>query len=54
MLDPKLLDDDIVRIPAIPFIDFSRGSVISDSITSAFAPGYVVRTVISASKKTPH
>ena len=32
------LADEIDRIPAIPLIAFSIGSVICDSITSAFAP----------------
>jgi hypothetical protein len=38
VLLPSLLTEVKVLIPAIPFIDSSRGSVICDSITSAFAP----------------
>ena len=37
-LEPILLEEEIVRIPAIPLIDCSRGSVICDSMISAFAP----------------
>ena len=43
---PSALVDVSERIPSIPLIDSSRGSVICDSTTSAFAPVYVVVTVI--------
>jgi len=45
MLLPTELEDVIVRIPGIPLIDFSSGSVIWLSIISAFAPAYEVITV---------
>jgi hypothetical protein len=35
---PSELVDLMVRIPSMPLMDSSRGSVIRDSITSAFAP----------------
>ena len=38
LLVPKLLADEMERMPAIPLIDFSNGSVICDSIISALAP----------------
>ncbi len=38
VLRPSRLTDVNERIPAIPLIDSSSGSVICDSITSAFAP----------------
>jgi len=46
LLLPTELDEVIVRIPGIPLIDFSSGSVIWLSIISAFAPAYEVLTDI--------
>jgi hypothetical protein len=46
LLRPTELVDEMVRMPGIPLIDFSRGSVIWLSIISAFAPVYEVLTVI--------
>ena len=39
LLEPWLLYEDIFRIPSIELIDFSKGSVIWDSMMSEFAPG---------------
>ena len=44
VLRPSADVDVSERIPAIPLMLSSRGSVICDSITSAFAPAYVVVT----------
>jgi hypothetical protein len=38
VLTPRLLAEESVRIPAMPLIVFSSGSVICDSTTSALAP----------------
>ncbi len=46
LLVPWLLDEEMLRTPEMPLIAFSSGSVIWDSMTSAFAPAYEVRTVM--------
>ncbi|MNY00653.1 hypothetical protein D3C86_1331540 [compost metagenome] len=38
LLDPWLLEDDMLRIPSMELIAFSKGSVIWDSIISGLAP----------------
>jgi hypothetical protein len=58
LLEPADDEDEMDLTPSIPFIDFSRGSVICDSIISEFAPVYEVDTVIiggsiAGYKRTP-